>query len=438
MITTVKSHEDKLTEILCKEVAPALGCTGPTAISFAVAAARELVGGKAKSAKVILDRGSMAKNDDVGIPGTKLLGQDIAVALGAICGDASAGLENLHLVTAEAEKEACIFAKENVELSCDWDFDATGIYIDATVVTDRGTGRAIVAKAHTNIVYKEVNGKILLNNIDSGRKHAVNESYDEIRKYRVSDFFNYAKLVSFENIAFLNDAIEMNVKLAKAGINSKFNPGFSEEFKRIGENKTVAYAKSLTSSAAQARMIGFNMPAMSCATSGNVGITGSLPLYAVAVTNNKDRETLIRALSLSYLLTIYVKNHIGRLSAMCACAVAASVGVSAGTAFLLGGNLNVVEQAINNTLSCVFGIVCDGARVTCAYKLACTCGIAIESALFALDNIGVPEKQGVVGGTADETIELMGRVAREGMIETDKVLCKSMYERAHVKSKDFI
>lgn len=431
MNKSIMTRENELTEILNKEVVPALGCTGPTAISFATAAARELVGGKPISVKVMLDRGNMAKNDDVGIPGTELFGQDIAAALGAICGDASAGLENLHSVTPEAEKEARVFAKKNVELACDWNFDATGLYIDATVVTDRGTGRVIVAKTHTNIVYKEVNGEVIYQHEDVNRSHAVVEAHAPIREYGVADFYEYAKTVPFEKIAFLNDAIEMNVKLAEAGMAAKFNPDFSAEFNRLGENKMIAYAKALTSAASQARMMGLNMPAMSCATSGNVGITGSVPLYAAAVVNNKDREALIRALALSYLMTIYGKNHIGRLSAMCACAVAASIGVTAGTAFLLGGDLNIIEQAIKNTLSCVFGIVCDGARITCAYKLANTTGIAMESALFALNNEGVPTAQGVVGETADATIELMGRVAREGMIETDKVLCRALYERSH-------
>lgn len=425
-----QKHKD-LKEILEKEVKPALGCTGPTAISFVVAAAREITGGVPKYVRVISDRDMLAKNDDVGIPGTKLVGLDIAAALGAVCGDASAGLENLHAVTPEDEAFAREFAKTSVDIKADWDYDAVGLYVDAVVETDKGVGRAIIAKTHVNIVYKERDGKVIYQSEDFNRQSAVNEANSPIRKYIVKDFYDFAKNVPLDEIAFLQQALDMNLKLAEAGFDENLGAGFGHAYKKLTSDPTISYAKALTAAAADARMSGRDLPAMSCATSGNVGITGSLPLVAVARVRGKSDEELLRALALSYLLTIYGKNYIGRLSAMCACAVAASVGVAGATAMLIGGDDRHVDQAIKNTLASVFGIVCDGARVTCAFKLANAIGIAIEAALFALENVGVPSRQGIVGETADDTIALLGRVAREGMIDTDKTLCRAMYERTH-------
>lgn len=419
----------ELRDILNSEVRPALGCTGPTAISFVVAVARDIVGGTPKHVSLVLDRTNGTKNSDVGIPGTTLKGVDIAAALGALCGDADAGMENLRGVTPAYVEQARTFAQHNVTLSIDWSYGAVGLYVDATVETDQGIGRAVIAKTHLNVVLKERNGEVVFQANDYQRDSAVRESDAPIRKFSVKDFYDFAKNVPLEEIAFLQDAVTMNTRLAETGLKEKLGVGFGPTFLSHAGDPLISYAKGLTAAASDARMCGKDLPAMACATSGNVGITGSLPLVAVAKVRNLSNELLLRAIALSYLLTIFGKNHIGRLSAMCSCAVCASVGVSAGTVLMLGGSYEQANQAIMNTLACVFGIVCDGARVTCAYKLANASGIAIESALFAMDHVGVPGSQGVVGRDADDTIALMGRIAREGMVDEDKALCKAMFER---------
>lgn len=420
---------EELAGILRSEVKPALGCTGPTCISFVVAVARELVGGTARHVKVVMDRTNGAKNSDVGIPGTKLLGVDIAAALGALCGDATAGLENLHAVTPADEARAAEFAKQHVDVEIDWQYDRVGLYVDATVETERGTGRAIISKTHLNVVYKERNGEVLYQAEEHDRNEASNESSAPILKFKVRDFYEFASNVPLEQILFLQDAIDMNVRLAKTGLTEKLGAGFGGAFEKFTDDSVITYAKALTSAASDARMCGRNLPAMSCATSGNVGITASLPLYALATARGFSQEQLLRGLALSYLLTILGKNYIGRLSAMCACAVTASVGVAGGAAMMLGGGYDAVNHAIMNMIASVFGVVCDGARVTCAYKLANAIGIALESAMFALDGVNVPAGQGVVGYDADDTMALMGRIARDGMITMDKALCRVMFER---------
>jgi L-cysteine desulfidase len=427
----VKNKYEELAQILNKEVKPALGCTGPTAISYAVSVAKDIVGGNPKSVRVILDRDMCAKNDDVGIPGTSEKGLDMAAALGAICGDSTAGLEVLRNVTAKDEIYARDFAKKSVRIEPDWDYNPIGLYIEAIVETDKGVGRAIVAKTHTNVVLKERDGEVIFKVDDFNREYTHDEEKDLIRKYKIRDFYEFAVNVPFESIAFLKQAIELNKKLAEAGLKSEKGPGFGKAFSKIKDDSAIVKAKALTSAAAEARMVGEGLAAMSCATSGNVGITGSLPLVAIAEAYDKTEEELIRALSLSYLITILGKNYIGRLSSMCSCCVSASVGVAAGTVFLLGGSYQQVEAAIQSTIASVFGVVCDGARIACAYKLASAIGIAIDAAYLAMENVGVPYNQGVIGKTADDSMAFMGQIARSGMVETDKALCKAMYERSH-------
>nr|HPI98909.1 L-serine ammonia-lyase, iron-sulfur-dependent, subunit alpha [Synergistales bacterium] len=177
------------------------------------------------------------------------------------------------------------------------------------------------------------------------------------------------------------------------------------------------------------RMAGLGLPAMSCATSGNVGITASLPLKVVAETLNSKEEELIRSLALSFLLTIYMKSHIGRLSALCACAVAASVGIAAGSVMLLGGGLEQAEMAINSVIGSIGGVICDGAKLGCALKLSNAAGIAIESAQLAMKGISIPSYDGIVCDSADKTMEMIGKIAQEGMERTDWTMCELIIDR---------
>ncbi|NLN48774.1 MAG: serine dehydratase subunit alpha family protein, partial [Clostridiales bacterium] len=168
---------------------------------------------------------------------------------------------------------------------------------------------------------------------------------------------------------------------------------------------------------------------VACAGSGNVGITASLPFVPICEEHGKSEEEMLRAICLSFLMTIYIKSHIGRLSAMCACAIAAGVGVTAGTALLLGNSYEEVEMAIDNVVGSLGGVLCDGAKLGCAMKLSTAVGVAIESAYLAVAGISIPKRDGLVSDTADETLKLLGKIAKEGMIDTDIVMCRAIIER---------
>jgi L-cysteine desulfidase len=419
----------ELLSILKQEVKPALGCTGPTSVAFAVSVARAAVGGVAHSVKVIVDRDTYKNSVSVGMPGTSKRGLVIASALGALYGDSTAGLEVLREVKVENESKAERFAENSVRVEIKWDDEGIGLYIEASVETEKGTGRAIVAKTHANVILEEANGVILKEAPAVSKQELLDHSKDPIRKYTVRDFYAFSRSLPIEQLGFLQDAIAMNLALAEKGLHENLGIGYGPALGRIPGDPAMVRAKALAASAADLRMAGFNYPAMSCASSGNVGIAASLPLVAVAEANGSSEAELLRAVCLSFLLTIYVKSHIGRLSAMCACAIAASLGVTAGTTLLLGGDLAQLEAAIGNVAGSIGGVICDGAKSGCALKLATAAGVAIEAAYLARLGTAIPPNDGIVCATADETIALLGVIASRGMVETDRTLCQAIIGR---------
>ena len=223
----------------------------------------------------------------------------------------------------------------------------------------------------------------------------------------------------------------MNRKLSKAALEGKTGTGFGISMLKRSEGNLIRTAKAITAAASEARMAGYDLPTMTCTTSGNMGITVSMAISSVAEYLKKTEEEMLRALAFAYLVTIYTKNNIGRHSAMCACVVAASEGVAAGAALLLGGGIKEAEMAVNNTIVNVFGVVCDGARQACALKLATAAGTAIEGAMLAMDGIATPADEGVRGKTAGDSIRFMGEFAKKGMMLTDKMLCQALYAKHH-------
>ncbi|KXL54215.1 serine dehydratase alpha chain [Anaerotignum neopropionicum] len=422
--------QEEMYAILKKELAPALGCTGPTAVSYVAAEAATAVGGKPLKVEVKVDRHIGTKNSDVGIPGTSSVGLKIAAALGAIAGDAQAGLNVLHKVTKEDEAVAQAFSKSgNVSVIPDLETDILGLYMDCVVTTDKGIGRAIVLKTHTNLVYREANG-IKQVDIPFDRIASMNETKDAMAHYEIADFYAFATQTPIEKLEFLKEAVQLNKALADACFMGEAKgAGFGISMLKHAGEDMVKKAKAMTAAGAETRMIGYPLPAMSCATSGNVGITASLPLVSMAEDLKCKEEQLLRALAMSFLMTICVKNRIGRVSSMCACVTAASQGIAAGATMLLGGDLACINKAINNTIVNIFGVVCDGARLACALKLASAAGIAIECSILAVEGVETPLNEGVVGGNADMSLNFMGKFAQTGMAESDLALCKALYEK---------
>ncbi len=419
-----------LLSILQKEVKPALGCTGPTSVSFAVSVAKDAVGGEVQSVKVLMDKDGYKNSVSVGIPGTDLFGLDIAAALGAM-GDSKAGLEVLKNITpAEEEKAKKLLSRTVVDIK--WDLGEVGLYNEAWVTSDKGTGHAIVRKTHTNTVLIEANDKKIFEDLEGLNPGPIDYSRDAIRSYCIRDLYDFALNESVENLDFLKDAVPMNLALAEVGMKDSVGSGFGYAYKDLRGQNSVLRAKAVTAAAADARMAGFNLPAMSCATSGNVGIAASLPLAVLSEELGKNEETLLRALALSFLTVIYLKSHIGRLSPMCACAIASSLGVAAGAVMIQGGDLSKVGKAIDSVIGSLGGILCDGAKYGCALKLANAIGVALEAASFAMNDVSIKARDGLVGRNVDETIAGVGKIATQGMAKADEVMARVIIDRERI------
>lgn len=421
-------NKDQLVKILRSEVKPALGCTGPVLIALSTAVSRDAVGGTPRNVKLLLDKDSYIKNTAVGIPGIDARGIPIAAALGAMVGDASAELEVLRKVTsANAEKAKAFLA--NVKVDIKWNFNGIGLYVESWVETERGTGHSLIAKNHTNIVFAEANGNLIKGTYPSSFSEIVDDSHDPIRQYTVQELFEFSASAPIKELSFLRDAVTLNKNLSAWGLHVHAGEDFGNAILNIPFSNPILRAKSLTAAASDARMAGESASAMSCATSGNVGITASLPLISMAEELGSDEIALLRSIAFSFLLTIQIKSYIGRYSAFCACAIAASIGVAGGMTMLLGGNAHQCGAAIRNVIGSTLGVLCDGAKHGCALKLSTGAGAAIESAYLAMSGSAIRGGDGVVCKTADETIRLMGKMAHEGMKEADEKMCRLIYER---------
>ena len=419
----------ELLDILKKEIKPALGCTGPISVAFATSTAKDIVGGTPRKIRVIMDKDTYKNSVAVVTPGTNFKGVLEPAVLGAFYGQSTFGLEVLKNMKNPDEDKVREFAQKNTTIEIKWEYKGMGVYIEVYIETENGIGHVIVAKSHDNVVLAELNGKIVYKEEGYNINDLGFENNEPIRNYCVKDFYEFSKSIDIEKIMFLKEALELNKALSSAGMKEEMGAKFGLAFEKFNGNKTYLRAKMLAASASDARMAGKNLSAMSCAKSGNVGITASLPLTVIAEDYGKSEEELLRAVSLSYLLTIYIKSHIGRLSAMCACAIAAGIGIAAGTSFLIDNDLDKIEMSIKNIVGSIGGVLCDGAKYGCALRLSAAVGIAIESAWLSNIGVCIPDRDGLVCDNADETIALLGRIASKGMLNTDVHMCKEIIER---------
>lgn len=268
----------ELYNILQAEIKPALGCTGPIAICFCAAQAYDAVGGEITSIDATLDWCMSAKNDDVAFPGSRMLGVEMAIALGAVCGDPDAGLEVLHTVTAEGEAKAREVAK-HVKVSPQWNLQDLEIYCDIAVHTDKGTGRAVVSQRSDGLILKECNGEILL---EEEPDISAQSGKLPILKYKVKDFYDMVTSLNEEELAFLKEAVIYNSRLADATLKKRLGAGIGYELYHSEHQNHITRAKAYAAAGCEARMSGVNHPAMTCGNKGNVGIAASMPLVSVA------------------------------------------------------------------------------------------------------------------------------------------------------------
>lgn len=420
---------DELLEILHKEVKPALGCTGPIGICYGAAEAYDAVrGGTIKKITVKVDWGFGCKIDDVAFPGSEILGAEMAVALGALCGNPKLGLEVLKDVDPVREKEARKIA-ELVEIIPQWDRKSLGFFLDITIETDIGTGRAVVMERSDGLVLKERDGVVIE---EREADPSAQQAAAPILKYGISDFYAFAKEAVDADLTLMAEATEKNRILAMETINGRLGAGIGAFLYETAEGNTLQKAKAYAAAGCEARMSGVNHPAMTCANKGNVGIAASMPLVSLAEDLKLPQTALNRAVTFSYLTAIFVISRLGKSPAMCSCEVAASLGIAAGSVFLQGGSLEMAERAIQMTIPNIFGVVCDGAKLACAMRISSGTGIAMEAANLALSGVRLANNQGVLAENADKSIDLLGHTSLYAMVDSDRELCRQLFKKRKI------
>ena len=422
--------DDKIVAILKDKVKPALGCTEPVAVALAVATAYSEIKGRVKKVDVIVSPNIFKNGMRVGIPGTRKAGIPFAVALSLVCGNPDLGLELFNRVSDGYITAAeAIFDRDIITISLEE--TKAPFYIEARVVTDQGSSRCIIEDTHTNIIRVEKNNGVVMEKIPPAPHANDHETVNTLGGLTIKQLRETIETIAFEKIAFLAQGADMNMKMARVGLAEKSGLGLGAGMKAlmdkgILEDNLINRVRVYTSAAADARMAGVQLPVMSSAGSGNHGLTAILPVFLTCEELGCDTEKLARALAFSHLVTIYIKEFTGSLSPICGCAIAAGIGASVSVAWLLGCNDNQIAGAINNMSGDLAGMVCDGAKGGCAFKLSTASGEAILAAQLARNNIFISETEGIVGNGAETTVSNLGKLCVQGMDHVDKKIIEVM------------
>ncbi len=434
-----------LKEFLAKEVKPALGCTDPGAVALAVArACKELSDRDSVASVRVTVSGSIYKNGmAVGIPGTRgARGNAMAAAMGAICGDPELGLEVLRNSTrADVEKADRWVQEGRVSIYCDP--DRSGVYVLASIFTPEHKAICLITGNYSHIDKVIVDGVTVMEDLsNSSKSSSLGFEYDGFPQ-RFFDALKLADEMDDEDSNFLLEGIKMNMAVAEGGYSptsicmscgecvqgSRFGRTL-QEIADLGEKEDVAFKiRSVCAAAADARMSGILLPVMSSAGSGNHGITAILPIAVLAEHLGKSSEVTAKALAISHIATSFVKRRLGRMSPVCGCSIAAGAGSAAGMAYLMGGNYEQMANAMGLLLADLAGMLCDGAKESCALKVSSASSEAYFAARWAVagQKLGIP--QGVFGLTIEETVENVAKVTLEGMKTVDRVIIELLDQR---------
>ena len=423
-----------LIQILKNQVTPALGCTEPGAVALAVARARELLGEEPGQVTIQVDKNVLKNGMDVGIPGTNERGIVFAAALALVIGKSEYGLEVLRdLHDADIPAASALIAQKIITLSLDE--AAQGLSIKVELRGAASQAKVFIQKLHTNIVYEEKDGRVLLDTRGSAPQDATKPAAapaadlrSRIQEFSIAELIAFCDTVPAQALAFIEDGIVMNRRIAEAGITQDFGIGMGRYF-ALGASTPAERAKALTAAASEARMAGCPLPVMSSAGSGNHGLVAILPIAIIGESLGGQKEKMLRAVALSHLVTIYVKSYLGALSPVCGCGVAAGVGCAAGLVYLRDGGPQQICDAINNMVAGISGMICDGAKLGCSYKLSIAADAAIDAAGMALQGISIPANNGILGPTPEDTIKNLAQVSNVGMNNTDNIILDVMLHK---------
>ncbi len=419
-------ERQQIIDLIKREVVPAIGCTEPVAVALAVAKSKEILGVLPEKIEVFLSANILKNAMGVGIPGTGMIGLPISIALGAIIGKSEYSLQVLKDVSPESIKLGKKFIEEKrIKI-----LQKTGIteklYIEAVCYSGNDVSKAIISSGHTNFIYMSRNSEVIFEKkLDSAVNDNSNSTFLNMRKV-----YEFATTAPIDEISFILEAGKMNMSIA----NESFENNYGHTLGKIMHNNHYEYMFgngvlsniiSYTSAACDARMAGCTSPVMSNSGSGNQGIATTVPVCIYARDTNQSEETLIRALILSNLTSIYIKQSLGRLSALCGCVVA-STGSSCGITYMMGGTYEQICFSVKNMIANITGMICDGAKPSCSLKIATGISSAAFSSMLAMENHCVSGVEGIIDEDVDTCIQNLTIIGTSGMNETDKYVLDIM------------
>ena len=421
-----KNVREQIIALMKREVVPAVGCTEPMAVALCVARATEALGRRPEKITALLSANILKNAMGVGIPGTGMIGLPIAIALGAIIGKSEYQLEVLKDVNPKAIEQGKQYIDEgriDIQLKKDC---CDKLYVEAIAEADGHTATAIIQGSHTRFVRVTRDDEMLLDQ-QAGNSGGDNDDEIALNLRLVYDFAMQAPL---DEIHFILETRDYNLKAAQESLKGNYGHCLGKTMDRplshgIFGNTIFSRILSKTALATDARMGGALIPVMSNSGSGNQGICATNPVAVYAMENENTEEELIRALTLSHLTAIYIKQSLGKLSALCGCVVA-SIGSSCGITYLMGGDFNRICYAVKNMIANLTGMICDGAKPSCALKISSGVSTALLSAVLAMEGRHVTSAEGIIDDDVDRCIRNLTIIGADAMCATDAMVLDIM------------
>ena len=419
---TDQETRQRIIRLVKKEVVPAIGCTEPMAVALCTARATERLGCRPEHIEAQLSANILKNAMGVGIPGTGMIGLPIAIALGALIGKSQYQLEVLKDLTPEAleagkqyiaENRISIMLKEGIQEK---------LYIEITCKAGERTAKAVIAGSHTHFVDEDG---------DSAEASGSSQQAEgEDIRLNMRMVYDFATTAPLDEIRFIEETRTYNMNAAREALKGNYGHNLGKTIDRplskgIFGNSIFSHIISRTASACDARMGGAMIPVMSNSGSGNQGICATSPVCVYAKENENTEEELLRALMLSHLTAIYIKQSLGTLSALCGCVVA-SIGSSCGITYLMGGDYEHVCYSVKNMLANLTGMICDGAKPSCSLKITSGVSTAVLSALLSMEGKCVTSSEGIVDDCVDKSIKNLTSIGADAMGVTDEMVLNIM------------
>ncbi|MCR5078242.1 MAG: L-serine ammonia-lyase, iron-sulfur-dependent, subunit alpha [Prevotella sp.] len=426
-----KNIREQIVQLIRQQVVPAVGCTEPMAVALCAARATELLGGQPEHIRVLLSANVLKNAMGVGIPGTGMVGLPIAIALGALIGKSEYRLEVIKNLTPDSLEDGKAFVSGNrIDIRLKEDITEK-LYIEVTCEADGHQATAIIAGSHTNFVFEAADGRVITDKHCPGK--TVCEAVQPCLNLRT--VWDFATTTPVSEIDFILEAKRYNMRAAAEAVKGNYGHCLGKIMDRplsrgIFGNSIFSHIIAKTASACDARMGGALIPVMSNSGSGNQGICATNPVAVFAKENENTKEELVRALTLSHLTAIYIKQSLGALSALCGCVVA-SIGSSCGITYLMGGDYVNVCHAVKNMIANLTGMICDGAKPSCSLKISSGVSTAVLSATLSMEGKHVTAAEGIIDEDVDRSIHNLTSIGKEAMCSTDDMVLNIMTHKCN-------